>query len=130
MGALLGQVRGRSKRARRVLLEVELVRALERVYAFELRSRPLAPRVDGQTGAPDVQRVDPAWQESIETLRREVALVLERCRRLETICGLAMEVRAECAPVGVERTTAEADPDEVASTQRCPQPPWSREADQ
>ena len=129
MGALLGQLRGRSRRAQRVLLEVELVRALERAYAFELRTRQLAARLAEHKGSPaDASHADPDVRQSVETLRREIAVIVERCRRLERVCGLGVEVRAECAPASAPRRTGDADPDEAASTQRCPQTPWSRQA--
>jgi hypothetical protein len=123
MDVLLGHLRSRSRDAQRVLLEVELLRALERAYASEQRSRELAARAEWHRVVPDATPcADAALQQSIETLRRKIAVVVERCRRLERVCGLALDVRAECAPASAHQTAADPDPEEAAVTKRSPEP--------
>ena len=101
---ILAQLRGRSRRAQRLMLERELVRALERAYVFELRDRRLAPK-------------SPV---AIEQLRQEVVGLVARCRHLAELCERlinASECRTsgQCDSAGNDRT----EPGEaIAITQR------------
>src|SRR5260221_159137 len=107
---ILAQLGGRSRRAQRVLLERELVRALERAYAFELRERRVAPHRDRNVAAyapTERARLEPTSCASVEQLRQELVVFVERCRHLTAMCERLVSVSDRLT--GAERERASGD---------------------
>jgi hypothetical protein len=132
--AIISQLSGRSRRARRALLEAELARALERAYEFQLRCAELGVLVASQKDrllAADIEiaLVNGAARQRIYGARQEVFAVIERCRAFEEACRdfvaltqdmVAVEPPPEVVPPNVD--AALYDVDEQAITERCPKP--------
>ena len=130
--AILAQLSGRSRRARRTLLEAELARALERAHDFQVRCAQLNVVVAAQKDKLLAADIEVALargeaRRDLQAVRREVFAVVERCRSFERICSDLLATI--CAATAVEppplveppRPGAPVDEvDEEAITERCP----------
>ena len=131
--AILAQLSGRSRRARRALLEAELARALERAHDFQVRCALLGATVASQRDrllAADIEVAIAKGEarQRMHAVRREVFAVVERSRSFERVCTdllAATEGAVAVDPPPVVPPPAPAWPDEIdeeAVTERCPKP--------